>query len=257
MTDIEFADEWRRWHADREAAVAAPGGNLTLTGTHWVSDETEIGGVPGRWRAEGDAVRVSGAVGLTVEGEPVSDGLFGEGQRLAVGDLQLAIIRRGDDLAVRTFDPRSEGVQRFAGIDAYDPDPAWVVTAEFHPTTQPDHTLHIVHTNSGREVDYAVVGTFTFTVAGQRAELVGLNTGHEGEAHITFRDATSGRETYGASRFLFLPLPTAAGPVVIDFNRAILPPCAFSDAFICPLPPAENILPFAITAGEKQLLTRP
>jgi uncharacterized protein (DUF1684 family) len=154
---------------------------------------------------------------------------------------------------VRTYDPQAPAVRQFNGIDAFAPDPGWVVTAEFRPT-ESDDTLRLAHSHSDRLVDYPVVGTFSFTVDGRRAELIALHTGHEGEAHITFRDATSGRESYGAARFLFLPLPPAAGPVTLDFNRVTLPPCAFSDAFICPLPPPENILPFRVEAGEKKLL---
>lgn len=247
---MTFVDEWRAWHAGREAAVAAPGGDLTLTGTHWLFGRTEIGGLPGVWWADGDRVRVSGADGLLVDGVPAAEGVLRTDQRLMVGDVELKIIRRGDDLAVRTYDPHAPAVARFAGIDAFAPDPAWVVDAAFTPA-EPDRTQRIAHSHSDRLADYPVVGTFSFTVDGQRADLVALYTGHEGEAHITFRDATSGRESYGAARFLFLPLPTAAGPVTLDFNRVTLPPCAFSDAFICPLPPPGNVLPFPVRAGEK------
>jgi uncharacterized protein (DUF1684 family) len=252
----DFAEQWRCWHADRETAVSAPGGDLTLTGTHWLFDRTVIDGVPGTWWADGSEVRVAGAHGLLVDGRAVGDGPLRPEQRLTVGDVELKIIHRGDDVAVRTYDPKATAVQRFAGIDAFSPDPAWVVTAEFRPA-ESDHTLRIAHSHSERLADYPVVGTFSFTVDGRHADLLALYTGHEGEAHITFRDATSGRESYGAARFLFLPLPTAAGPVTIDFNRTTLPPCAFSDAFICPLPPPGNVLPFAVDAGEKNLLTRP
>ena len=252
LTSNNFAEEWQRWHDYRETKVSSPGGDLTLTGTNWISDETVIEGVPGRWSVENDVVRVSDADGLTVDGEPVTDAVLRDGQRLAVGDVALVIIRRGNDTAVRTYDPHSEAVQRFAGIDAFAPDPAWVVTAEFRPAEQA-RTEHIVHTNSGREVDYQVVGTFAFTVDGHEVEMVGLDTGHAGEAHLTFRDATSGKQSYAASRFLFVPLPTEAGPVTLDFNRVVLPPCAFSDAFICPLPPRQNILPFPVEAGEQQI----
>jgi uncharacterized protein (DUF1684 family) len=252
----DSADRWRAWHAGREAAVSAPGGDLTLTGTHWLVGRTEIEGVPGTWWVDGADVRVSGADGLMVDGRAVSDGLLRPDQRLTVGDVELKIIRRDADLAVRTYDPQSPAVGRFVGIDAFAPDPAWVVTAEFTPA-EADRTLRTAHSHSDRLVDYPVVGTFSFTVDGQHAELVALHTGHEGEAHITFRDATSARASYGAARFLFLPLPEAAGAVTLDFNRATLPPCAFSDAFICPLPPPGNVLPFPVEAGEKTVLTRP
>ncbi|WP_329109305.1 DUF1684 domain-containing protein [Micromonospora sp. NBC_01699] len=252
LTSDNFADEWRKWHDQRETKVSSPGGDLTLTGTNWISDETVIEGVPGRWSVENGVVRVSDAAGLTVDGEPVTEAVLRDGQWLAVGDVALVIIRRGNDTAVRTYDPNSEGVRSFAGIDAFAPDPAWVVTAEFRPA-KVNTTEHIVHTNSGREVDYRVIGTFSFAVDGHEVEMVGLDTGHVGEAHLTFRDATSGKQSYAASRFLFVPLPTAAGPVTLDFNRVELPPCAFSDAFICPLPPRQNILPFPVEAGEQQV----
>lgn len=253
--DDAFVAEWRRWHAGRVAAVAAPRGSLTLTGTHWVSDDTVIDGVPGVWRVRDDRVWVSGARGLTADGVPLEDGPVPDGQWLAVGDLELTVIRRGNDRAVRTFDPHAPAVRDFVGIDAYEPDPAWLVHAEFRPTAG-DHTEHIRHSNTDREADYPVVGTFAFERDGHRVEMVGLDTGDRGRAHLTFRDATSGRETYGAARFLFVPLPAAPGPVTLDFNRAILPPCAFSDAFLCPLPPDRNVLPFAVRAGEKQVVRR-
>jgi uncharacterized protein (DUF1684 family) len=250
---VDLAGQWWRWHAEREALVSAPGGDLTLTGTHWLFGRTEIEGVPGAWWVDGSDVRIADAHGLMVDGRAVNEGLLGSGQRLTVGDVELKIIRRGADIAVRTYDPQAPAVRQFNGIDAFAPDPAWVITAEFRPTAS-DDTLRIAHSHSDRLVDYPVVGTFSFTVDGQRAELIALYTGHEDEAHITFRDATSGRESYGAARFLFLPLPSSAGPVTLDFNRVTLPPCAFSDAFICPLPPPENILPFRVEAGEKKLL---
>ncbi|NJC86229.1 DUF1684 domain-containing protein [Planosporangium mesophilum] len=236
--------------------MSAPGGDLTLTGTHWLVGRTEIEGLPGTWWVDGGVVHVSGADGhLLADGRPVSAGLLHPDQRLTVGDVELKIIRRGDDLAVRTYDPHAPAVGRFGGIDAYAPDPAWVVTAEFTPADA-ERTLRLAHSHADRLVDYPVVGTFAFTVDDQHAELVALYTGHEGEAHITFRDATSGRESYGAARFLFLPLPASAGPVILDFNRVTLPPCAFSDAFICPLPPPGNVLPFPVRAGEKSVLDR-
>ena len=71
------------------------------------------------------------------------------------------------------------------------------------------------------------------------------------ELFYIFRDQTSGRETYGAGRFLYGPLP-ANGTVTIDFNRAYNPPCAFTAFATCPLPPKENRLPVRIEAGEKK-----
>ena len=68
---------------------------------------------------------------------------------------------------------------------------------------------------------------------------------------IVFGDASNGEETYGGGRFLSVAPPDSNGLVTLDFNRATNPPCVFTPFATCPLPPAENILPVAVTAGEK------
>ena len=75
---------------------------------------------------------------------------------------------------------------------------------------------------------------------------VGVN-----EAFFVFRDRTSGKETYGAGRFLTVLL-NGSNRITLDFNFAYNPPCAFTPFATCPLPPPENWLPFAIPAGEKK-----
>ena len=80
------------------------------------------------------------------------------------------------------------------------------------------------------------------------------------EAFFIFRDRTSGKETYGAGRFLQAKVATIEttadatvdGKITLDFNRAYNPPCAFTAFATCPLPPSENWLPFPVLAGEKR-----
>ena len=67
---------------------------------------------------------------------------------------------------------------------------------------------------------------------------------------FVIRDRTSGPETYGAARFLIGDV--RGDRVVLDFNKAFNPPCAFTDFAVCPLPSAQNVLPFPIRAGEKK-----
>jgi uncharacterized protein (DUF1684 family) len=67
-----------------------------------------------------------------------------------------------------------------------------------------------------------------------------------------FRDATSGRETYGGGRFLHVAMPDASGATRIDFNRAYNPPCGYTPYATCPVPPPENRLPLAVKAGERR-----
>jgi hypothetical protein len=68
---------------------------------------------------------------------------------------------------------------------------------------------------------------------------------------LVFGDATNGEGTYGGGRFLTADPPDSAGTVVLDFNRATNPPCAFTPYATCPIPPRENVLPVPVTAGEK------
>ena len=76
--------------------------------------------------------------------------------------------------------------------------------------------------------------------------------GEDGGLFLVFADRTSGHESYAAGRYLSTAAPAAEGSVVVDFNRAYNPPCVFSDFATCPLPPAENRLDLAVTAGEKR-----
>ena len=92
-------------------------------------------------------------------------------------------------------------------------------------------------------------GKLVFTVNGKTYQLDPILEGNQ--LFILFGDATSGHETYPSGRFLYAKLPDANGNTVLDFNKAINPPCAFSTFATCPLPPKQNILPVAITAGEK------
>jgi uncharacterized protein (DUF1684 family) len=72
---------------------------------------------------------------------------------------------------------------------------------------------------------------------------------------LVFADATNGDSTYSVGRFLFVA-PNADGTITLDFNRAILPPCAFSYAFNCPMPPKQNRFAVAIEAGEKNVIAK-
>jgi uncharacterized protein (DUF1684 family) len=76
--------------------------------------------------------------------------------------------------------------------------------------------------------------------------------GADGDLFIIFGDETNKKHTYGAGRYLYAPLPDKDGNTYLDFNKAINPPCAFTPYATCPLPPKQNNLAVAITAGEKK-----
>lgn len=137
----------------------------------------------------------------------------------------------------------------FGGLAYYPPNRALIIEAQMEKP-QAGGDL-VMPTSTGDEVTYRRVGVVQFTVDHQRAQLTLFESAAEGDLFVPFRDATSGTETYAAGRYLEVHRPHGAR-VVLDFNYAYNPYCAYSDAYSCPLPPLENWLKVAIRAGEKQ-----
>lgn len=141
----------------------------------------------------------------------------------------------------------------FAGLAYYDPDPALIFDLAVEPVA--DAALLTVQTSDGDERRYRRWGRVTFAIDGQPATLTILSDRHGHGLFLPFRDATSGKETYGAGRYMDEERPAiqrlGGGRVRLDFNYAYNPYCAYSPDYSCPLPPHENWLPVAIRAGEK------
>ncbi len=116
---------------------------------------------------------------------------------------------------------------------------------------EPEQHMEIPR-SAGDTVTYRRVGSFTLPFPGAEGTLAAYETeGHgHGELFLMFRDATSGKETYGAGRYLEAT-PGDDDEYLVDFNFAYHPFCAYDDAFTCPLPPAENWLRVPIPAGER------
>ncbi len=144
----------------------------------------------------------------------------------------------------------AEARQNFAGLSYYPPDLATQMTLSLQ-RIEPEPI--IIHTNTGDEQPFNKIGTVEFEIDGEKASLA-IYQGKgdaEGELFSPFKDATNGAETYGAGRYLE-PVLLSGDKVVIDFNLAYNPYCAYSENFVCPLPPRENWLKVPIRAGEKQ-----
>jgi uncharacterized protein len=136
---------------------------------------------------------------------------------------------------------------KFKAIESFPVDENWRIVAEWVPLAKPIETS--VDTVTGAPSEVTITHKAVFVYDGQNYELLPTH-GTPAAPQFVLRDATSGRETYPASRFLFGE-DIKHGSIVLDFNKAINPPCAFTDFAICPLPPPENVLPFRIEAGEK------
>ncbi|MCX5364771.1 DUF1684 domain-containing protein [Streptomyces sp. NBC_00124] len=257
----DASDEWKKWHEHRVETVSAPYGPLSLTGTYWLEDypDGRLPDAPGTWSADGDAVllRAAEGDGLTVDGRPfggavrlgADPGPVGA-SRVAHGERRLVVLVREGVWGVRDFDPDSEARRAFRGIAATPHEPRWSVPGRFTPYDEPRSVR--VENADGRPRGLGLGGELAFTLDGQEFTLQ-VTVEADGSLWAVFGDATSGSSSH-RFRFLRPAAPDAEGRTTVDFNRALLPPCAFADHFICPFPPPGNTLGIAIEAGERTLL---
>jgi uncharacterized protein (DUF1684 family) len=136
----------------------------------------------------------------------------------------------------------------FQRLDYFPPNKDFIISAKFAKGNNSDSIKLI--TNLGEANTYLVYGTATFTIRDAEYVLQLLFQGSGGELFIPYMDATSGNSTYGAGRYLEAAIPTE-NEIILDFNLAYNPYCAYVDGFSCPFPPKANILDIAIEAGEK------
>lgn len=256
MTD-RFTQEWQDWKTRREQELADPYGWLALVSLDWLADTpTRYPGLPGNWWQDAEAAYLDPeGADVTRDGTHVSDVQrfelvnSGPGTRVATGDLEIEIARRSGYL-IRVHDPKAEVLRDFHGVPAYEADPSWVVEGRFEPFAEPRPTT-VGAVVPGLSHVYQAPGVVRFERNGVEYSLTAFNGKTPGALNILFTDATSGVTTYAANRSLQVAAPERDGRVVLDFNRAVNLPCAFTDFATCPLPPEGNHLPFEVTAGER------
>lgn len=230
--------DYEAWKTQRRAAVTAPLGNLALVLTHW-----SPAGAPAVPDAEARAGQPDDAVLTRLQRTDIDSGAPQEGYRIW-----------------RSDSPANEAFQE---IESYDYDPAWVLPGRFELVDE-QRVVPFEHIkDDGATRSLPVSGDLVFELDGTEYRFAAFDTNHDGHAslQLVFGDTTNGRESYGAGRFLFLDHPGASGelspgdsiPITVDFNRAIVPPCGFSNQMNCPLPPLQNRLPVPLRAGEKRV----
>ncbi|WP_037577723.1 DUF1684 domain-containing protein [Phaeacidiphilus oryzae] len=254
-----FAADWEAWHRRHEEVRADAHGFLAVTGLHWPTAEPQpIPGAPGLWSTDDEGVVVELGEGeeLLVDGAPVRGRhAFGPvpergGVQAVWGDAVIEVARRGGQDIVRPRHPDHPLRADYRGTPAYAPDPRWAVTGRYTPFDEPRPTT-VGAAVEGLQHVYQAPGRIEFTLEGQELSLTAFDGHAPGSLLVLFTDATSGVTTYAANRSLSIPAPAADGTVVLDFNRAVNLPCAYTDFATCPLPPAENRLPLPIEAGEQ------
>jgi hypothetical protein len=268
-----YEGEIQSWRADREARLRAEGGWLSVAGLFWLKDgESHFGSDKGNeivlpsaapahagtFTFHSGETRFQMAAGvaatLAPDGKPASSGILRpdtardgkEEDILKIGSLTMQVIERGGRYAIRLKDAQSAQRKAFAGLRWFPVKEAYRVTARF--VSAP--TIIQVPNILGQVSDMPRPGYLVFTLNGQEVRLDPvIEEPGSNELFIVFRDETAPRETYGAGRFLYAAMPKD-GQVVLDFNKAYSPPCAFTPFATCPLPPKQNRLAVRIEAGE-------
>jgi uncharacterized protein (DUF1684 family) len=240
-------------HAERERWARSPHGPLALVTSQAVATPQPVWPVPGRWAPAVGGLTVTAAA----EDGVVVDDVLVDGTVHAAGDdavvpstivfptgMTGTVAATPDGHTLRVWDPSSEAIAHFDHIGTFPASPAWVLQG----TWEPGDGAGTGSVADAAGVPLQVAGTLHLPLGGEDRALVVVRAGRR--LQLIFQDATSGVRSYSMGRFLFLDDPGAPGPVEVDLNRAVLPPCAFSYQFACPIPPPENRLPLAVEAGE-------
>ncbi len=268
-----FAMEEHKWRADRVERLLKPDGWASLIGLHWIDPGSHyLGSVGdngirlqmgpphlGMLDLEDKQVRFvpDRRATLTLDGEPLTAPIqlrtdmaeqgpsvigFDEGKG------QATVIERGGRYALRVKHADAPTRTGFAGLQYWPADASWKIQGTFVPNP-PGQTIEI-NSIIGTIDQVPNPGRIEFQRDGKTYRIEAQDEGGD-DLFLVFADRTNGHGSYGAGRFLYTAKPDANGKVMVDFNQSYNPPCAFTDFATCPLPPPENRLDLAITAGEK------
>jgi uncharacterized protein (DUF1684 family) len=266
----DHAKEVEGWYQDRIESLKSEEGWLNLIGLHWLeAGETTFGtGEGSGFRLESqdfpDSIGVFSLEGDKVFFSPIADSIFLEGKelkekviifdsetqefkKLSLKSLRWNIIKRADAYGVRLRDLETLAVTQFDEIERYPVDMEWRIEAKFIPYLP---IKEIAITNVlGQTTPNPSPGYLEFEKEGKTYKIDALDA--EDELYLIIADNTSGGETYGGGRYMYVKKPVSGDLVILDFNKAYNPPCVFTPHATCPLPPRQNMLDLAIKAGEK------
>jgi uncharacterized protein (DUF1684 family) len=255
LADPSYFHDVEQYRAQREASLKQDDGWLCVVGLFRLKEgdnrvgrgqPNEIALPPAAPEHFGKITFSDGKAVYYAEGAPARE-LKPNVDIIRTGKISFFVIRRGADSFIRVRDNDSQIRRDFTGLKWFPIDPSWKIAATFTPYEQPKTIMF----DSQNEVKQPMQspGYVTFARNGKEYRLEPVVEGKE--LFFIFRDATSNKSTYGAARFLYAA-PGKDGTVVLDFNKTVNPPCAFTPFATCPLPPPQNRLTLAITAGEKK-----
>jgi uncharacterized protein len=264
----DYKAQIEKWRAERETRLKSDTGWLTVAGLFWLQEGSNSIGT-----AESDRIqlpkpapdhagsiefhdgkatlKVTPGVAMKVNGAAVETAVLksdmetqGKPDLVTPGDLTFFVIERGSRWGIRLKDQNSEMRRDFKGLDWYPVNPEWRIVARWVKFPQPKEIE--MDSMTGDKEKGTVPGYAEFTVNGKEYRLEPTTEGDE--LFFVFRDKTAGKTTYPAARFLYAK--PEGDQVVLDFNKAYNPPCAFTPYATCPLPTPENRLPIEVPAGE-------
>ncbi|HEY6291914.1 MAG TPA: DUF1684 domain-containing protein [Terriglobia bacterium] len=268
VPDAAYQSEIEQWRQRREAGLKSDDGWLTVAGLFWLKRGVNnvgtdagndfvlpSGSAPGKvgvFDFHDGIISFQAAPGVnaTVNGNPATSATLKPDSSespdvLRLNDLTMFVIQRGDRYGIRLKDKNSEMRKAFTGLNYFPAKEEYRVKARFVPYDPP--RMIAVPNILGQTEQTPCPGYVVFTLQGRELRLDPVTEGDS--LFFIFKDLTSGKETYPPGRFLNTGMPKN-GEVVLDFNKAYNPPCAFTPYATCPLPPEQNKLSIAIEAGE-------
>lgn len=266
--DPEHIEEIRAWDERRTERLREEDGWLNLAGLFWFKEgENKIGSAKdndivfpsgpeyiGSMFLKDSSVTIIVNPGVNVinNGIPVTemtlqDDHSGNPTLLQTGSLRWNVIKRTKGFGIRLRDLNADLVKNFKGIERFPVNKDWRIEADFHPYNPPKKIL--VPDIIGTVDEEVCPGAVVFIKDEKEYRIDAIDSGKR--FFLIFADETSGDETYGAGRFMYVEKPDSNGKIILDFNKAYNPPCVFTKFATCPLPPENNFLKLRIEAGEK------
>ena len=279
--DDTYLAELAQWREGRAVSLVREDGWLALVGLHWLDRDTRtrigaaadndivVAGLPDHfgsftfardsWALElepGMTARTRGDDGPALQGRiaMLSDRAAAAAgvaaTRIQGGSAHWLLIERGGRTGLRIWDTQAPTRSGFKGLTWFDVDPAWRLEGRW-VAHDPPRTIEVATVLNTVE-PMRNPGAVHFERDGKTFVLEALAEPGDEQLFFIFADRSNRRDTYGAGRYLYAALPDSEGRVILDFNRAYNPPCAYTAWATCPLPPPENRLDLPVTAGERR-----
>jgi hypothetical protein len=269
--DPNYVKEINEWDAKRVNRLKADDGWLNLVGRFWlekgestfgsskdndiVIESSKLPDHIGSFLFNDITVtfKVKDGVEVLLDGNPVKEIVLVDDQKkdmtvLQIGSIKFNLIIRDTLYGIRFRDLNSDLVKNFKGVERFPIDESWKITAKFeayNPVKEID-----VPNVLGQISKEKCPGAVVFERDGKTHRIDAVDEGGD-RLFLIIADQTSGEETYGGGRFMYVNKPDSSGTILLDFNKAYNPPCVFTKYATCPLPPLQNYLKLRIEAGEK------